>query len=116
LGDVLIPDLVVDYELQKLKKGEASIRWRVHNTSERLLIAARSFTKTNWRKTRSRRPNRQKPNIYFGPICTGNKVIADESLTKKFRHVWEKLIGVEMEAGGVANAASQAANGLLPGI
>jgi nucleoside phosphorylase len=37
-------------------------------------------------------------------ICTGNKVIAND-LAAQYREVWHLLIGVEMEAGGVAGAA-----------
>jgi nucleoside phosphorylase len=45
----------------------------------------------------------------IGPICTGDKVIAN-GLIDEYREVWSKLIGVEMEAGGTASAAFQAAN------
>ena len=50
-----------------------------------------------------------KPKQVFGPICTGDKVIAN-GLIDEYREVWSKLIGVEMEAGGTASAAFQAAN------
>ncbi len=48
--------------------------------------------------------------MHIGPVCTGNKVIADDSLADQLREVWVKLIGVEMEAGGVANAVAQSAH------
>ncbi len=52
---------------------------------------------------------RGKPKLLFGPICTGDKVIAN-GLIDEYREVWSKMIGVEMEAGGTAGAAFQAAN------
>ena len=45
----------------------------------------------------------------FGPICTGDKVIAN-GLIDEYREVWSQLLGVEMEARGTASAAFQAAN------
>jgi nucleoside phosphorylase len=42
-------------------------------------------------------------------ICTGNKVIAN-GLLEGYRHVWARLVGVEMEAGGAVKAAFQAAS------
>ena len=114
MGDILISEQVADYELQKVTDDQVSIRWQVHRVDQRLLIAAQNFTDPVWEQTTARRLNRSRPQIHFGPICTGNKVIADESLTGQFHEVWAKLIGVEMEAGGVANAVSQAAR--MPGF
>lgn len=114
IGDVLISDQVVDYELQKLGEGKPDMRWQVHRVDQRLLIAAQNFQDESWHDTAARRYDKRQPTIHFGPVCTGNKVIADESLIEQFRDVWTKLIGVEMEAGGVANAASQASR--QPGL
>jgi len=114
LGDVLVSDQVVDYELQKLEAGNAEFRWQVHRPDQRLLIAAQNFRDESWRDTTARRYDKRQATVHFGPVCTGNKVIADESLVDQFREVWAKLIGVEMEAAGVANAASQASR--QPGL
>lgn len=107
LGDVLIADQVADFELQKIVEGDADIRWQVHNVDQRLLNAAHNFNGRNWPKVTAKRFDKQSPLVHIGPICTGNKVVADESLIMQFNEVWTKLIGVEMEAGGVANAVSQ---------
>jgi nucleoside phosphorylase len=109
IGDVLVADQVADYELQKIENGKSSIRWQVHRADQRLLIAAQNFRRQGWHQTTARRYDKQEASVHFGPICTGNKVIADESLVGQYRDVWAKLIGVEMEASGVANAAAQAA-------
>ena len=42
LGDVLISDQIVDYELQKLTTDKTTIRWQVHRVDPRLLGAAKT--------------------------------------------------------------------------
>lgn len=108
LGDVLISDQVADYELQKVTTEGLQIRWQVHRVDQRLLNASRNFAGSY--ATLAPRPAAGQPTVHWGPICTGNKVVADESLAAQLREVWMKLIGVEMEAGGVANAAAQSAS------
>jgi nucleoside phosphorylase len=106
LGDVLIADQVANYELQKLTSEGASIRWRVNPVSKQLLLAARNFLGTDWMTWISAlRPSEGSPKRKIGVVCTGDKVIANK-LAEEYREVWERLIGVEMEAGGVACAAS----------
>jgi nucleoside phosphorylase/ankyrin repeat protein len=111
LGDVLVADQIADYEQQKVKDGVPSIRWQVYRADQRLLTAARNFTDSDWmRSVAAVRPTPGQPKVHIDPICTGNKVVADESLAAQLREVWSKLIGVEMEAAGVASAALQSAN------
>jgi len=110
LGDVLIADQIADYELQKLTPQATSIRWQVHRVDPRLLGAARNLRGDGWLQlVTSARPDAGTPRRHIGPVCTGDKVIAN-SLLDDYRDIWEKLIGVEMEAGGTASAAFQAAN------
>ncbi len=109
LGDVLLSDQVADYELAKVTAAGPSIRWQVHPVDQRLLIAAQNHDGDAFADLAAGRPGPGRPRVHIGPICTGNKVIADDSLASQLREVWVKLIGVEMEAGGVANAASQSA-------
>ena len=49
------------------------------------------------------------PQRHIGPIASGNKVIAYGKVVGRYREVWSRLIGVEMEAAGVAAAAFQQA-------
>jgi nucleoside phosphorylase/ankyrin repeat protein len=110
LGDILVADQIADHELQTVTDGARSIRWQVHRVDQRLLIAAQNFTDSDWvDAVAAVRPAPGHPRVHFGPICTGNKVVADESLADQFREVWSKLVGVEMEAGGAASAAFQSA-------
>jgi nucleoside phosphorylase len=109
LGDLLLADQVADYELAKVTADGASIRWQVHPVDQRLLIAAQNHSGDPCAAITAPRPAPGRPRVHIGPICTGNKVLADDGLARQLREVWAKLIGVEMEAGGVANAASQSA-------
>ncbi len=112
LGDVLISDQIVDYELQKLTTDSSTTRWQVHRVDPRLLGAAQNFLGDEWQQfIEHERPDLGKPKLHFGPICTGDKVFAN-GLMDEHREVWSKLIGVEMEAGGAASAAYQAANSI----
>ncbi len=108
-GDVLISDQIADYELQKLTDGGNQIRWVVHPVAPRLLEAARHL-RVNWRRLiRKRRPQPGRPQCFIGPVATGDKVVAIKEVLELLRSDWPKLIGIEMEAGGVASAAFQSA-------
>lgn len=109
LGDVLVSDQVADYEQAKVTADGPSIRWQVHQVDQRLLIAAQNHDGAAFADVDIPRPEPGQPRVHFGPICTGDKVIADQSLAEQLREVWIKLIGVEMEAGGVVRAAFQSA-------
>jgi nucleoside phosphorylase len=110
LGDVLVADQIADYERQKLHSAGPAIRWQVHRVDPRVLGAAKNLSDDDWiSRIDEARPLPGKPMCHFGPICTGDKVIAN-GLAESYRDVWTKLIGVEMEAGGAASAAFQAAH------
>lgn len=109
LGDLLLPDQVADYEVAKITPEGSSVRWQVHPVDQRLLIAAQNHAGGDLADAAAKRPEPGPPRVHIGPICTGNKVVADDSLADQLREVWIKLIGVEMEAGGVANAVAQSA-------
>jgi nucleoside phosphorylase len=51
---------------------------------------------------------------HIGPIASGDKIIASNEVINNFREYWPTLIGVEMEAAGMARAISQAPNS--PGL
>jgi nucleoside phosphorylase len=108
VGDVLISEQIADYELQKLTPKKTQIRWSVHRANPRMLGAAKQLRPEDWRPLiRAARPVPGESRRHAGPICTGDKVIANR-LMNQYRDVWTKLIGVEMEAGGAASGAFQA--------
>jgi nucleoside phosphorylase len=109
LGDVLIADQFVDYELQKLKSDGPSRRYEVYPADARLLAAA-SNLEQKWRElVKTPRPEEGEPARFIGPIATGDKVIAAAGALHEHLREWPKLIGVEMEAGGAARVAHTSA-------
>lgn len=108
IGDILIADQIVDYELQKLSPQGPQIRWDVHRADPRLLSACNNITDESWQKLlRNKPPGGRKPRRHNGPIASGDKVVAIGDILKQYQEIWPKLIGVEMEAAGAATAAFQ---------
>lgn len=109
LGDVLVSDQIVDYELQKLTSKGLQMRWKVYQVDPRLIGNARNLADDSWQKLITiERPGDGVPIRHIGPIASGDKVIAVEEALAKHRDVWPTLVGIEMEAGGVAVASFQA--------
>jgi len=105
LGDLLISEQVVDYELQKITEKGIEVRWSVHKASRRLFAASLNMLGDAWTKRIDvPRPKEGVSRIHVGPIASGDKVVAVESVLREYRNVWPSLIGVEMEAAGVASA------------
>ena len=114
LGDILIADQVVGYEQQKLQPRGPSIRWQPFRFAQELLTAARDRLPKGWRKgVRVGRPERGRSEIRFGTVASGDKVIASSDSLASMKEIWPKLLGVEMEAVGIASALE--AHGVLRG-
>jgi nucleoside phosphorylase len=111
LGDILVSNQVVDYELQKKRESGSEYRWFSHPADPRLLGAARNLPTSAWQGAIAEtRPGAGQPSRQLGPIATGDKVVASEEFLKELQTHYPALIGVEMEAGGAAAAAFQAAS------
>jgi adenosylhomocysteine nucleosidase len=112
LGDVLISSRVIDYELQKVRRdGDNEIRYRPHEADPRLVGAARELRDIDWFKAKeisSLRPNSNTPTKHIGCVASGDKVITTQEYLARYRASWPEMIGVEMEAAGVASACFQA--------
>lgn len=112
LGDVLIADQILDYAQQKVEDTGASIRPQSHRADPRLLAAAQHLRADAWQPAiATPRPGRQGqvPRVHFGPVASGDQVVKATANWAILLGLAPKLIGLEMEAGGVAGAASQAA-------
>lgn len=111
IGDLLISEQIVDYELQKITERGTEVRWAVHKASRRLYAAAMNVLGDDWTKRIDEpRLTPGRPQAHIGPIASGDKVIAVGDVLREYRSVWPSLIGVEMEAAGVATACFAAAN------
>lgn len=75
--------------------------------------ACNNFLGESWLASATvERPGPEKPRLHIGPVASGDKVIAVGEILAEYRKDWPKLIGVEMEAAGVAAAVSQASESL----
>jgi nucleoside phosphorylase len=113
LGDILVSDQIVDYELQKLEADGDKPRDRVHPVDPRLLLVAQSFNNERWFTLITvPRPSVGSPKRIVGPIATGDKVMARRDVLGKIMERWPKLIGIEMEAGGAIRTRLTSAVGI----
>lgn len=111
LGDILISDQIVDYELQKLTPKGPRMRWEVYRADPRLLNASKNLAPAAHQKyLNSQRPAPGRSQVHTGPLASGDKVIAFSRVLDRYREKWPRLLGVEMEAAGVATAAFQSPN------
>lgn len=111
LGDVLVAEQLVDYELGKAKPdGVVERRYQAYRPAKVLLDAAKSLPAESWAmKVDAPRPDgstgRVVPKVHFGVIGSGQKVVTDPDLVEELQGDWIELIGLEMEGVGIALAA-----------
>jgi len=105
-GDVMVARSVADYTLGKVRpNGTREERWEMYPADAGLLHAANAF-RAGWEDlVTERRPEGEgAPLRHVGVIATGGDVIASKDLIRAYRADMPKLIGVDMEGGGVAAA------------
>jgi nucleoside phosphorylase len=119
LGDVLVADQIVDYELGKLKPESLERRYNVYRPSKLLLDAGKAISNSWANSVREQRPDgttgRILPQAHFGTVASGQKVVTNLEFLNDLQKEWVELIGMEMEGAGVAAAVyeSQTTAGLL---
>ena len=117
-GDLVVSEQIVNYELGKVKEDEHIYRWKVFQSSYMLLNGMKNFKSTKWvnhlQKTFKDRKDYQ-PQVHFGTVLSGNKVIASKKEALNLTSVWDKALAVEMEASGIAQALYYA-NSTIPFI
>jgi nucleoside phosphorylase len=112
LGDVIVGDQIVDFELQKLTPEGPFPRDSIHRADPRLLNAALNLADDAWLELITvSRPKKGLPGQRVGPVATGDKVIASPEFLERVLSRFPKIVGVEMEAGGAASASFQAPDG-----
>lgn len=119
LGDVIVGEQVVDYEFGKRVVNRTDHRYQVFRPGKSLLNAAQAATPNEWAMTvKHPRPDattgRVIPQVHFGVVASGEKVVKDPEFVRELKEDWAQLIGVEMEGIG-AYAAAYEAEG-MPGI
>jgi len=114
LGDVLVADQVVDYELGKDKSEGIERRYQAYRPAHLLLAGAKLLQPNMWALSiDTPRPDgntgRVVPKVHFGTIASGMKVIVNLELVEELQADWTELIGVDMEGMGLALAAYESA-------
>lgn len=116
LGDVLIGDQIADYTLGKIAEDTSrTIRWRGYPADANLLDSANNLI-NGWQfLIKTPRPKKgSSPKRKLGTIVSGGDVITCADILTEYKRQWPKLLGVEMEGGGLAAALD--ANSRRPGL
>lgn len=114
LGDILVADKIVHYEPQKIRPDGPELRHRILEADPLLYDRALNLQTDDWWKNIpvDVLPDASfdySPKVHFGPLASGEKVIADIATIQGLQRHIAKLVGVEMESAGVASAAFGAA-------
>mgnify|MGYP003564906791 CR=1 FL=1 len=108
LGDIVVSDQIVDYELGKITPTGTAPRWSVYRSDPRLKEKLANYKNTDWTKhIASKRPVGNQsviPAVHTGVVLSGNKVIADEKTAGALGSIWTRATAIEMEASGIASA------------
>ena len=114
LGDIVVSDQIVDYELGKVTPAGGTPRWSVYRSDPALLGKLLNFRDTSWlAHVAVPRPDADAgriPRILHGVVLSGNKVIADEATAGSLSSVWTRATAIEMEGAGIAAALYQSKN------
>ena len=96
LGDILVSKQILLYDNQKIKDGEIILRGDKSTASVSLLNHFNTFSQSS----------RQDPNVQFGLILSGEKLIDDIDYRKSLQELQQEAIGGEMEGAGLYVAAA----------
>jgi nucleoside phosphorylase len=111
LGDIVVSEQIVDYELGRVDGTDTPPRWSVYRSDPALLDPLRNFREDGWAASITvPRPDGRAdimPRVIFGVVLSGNKVIADATATGAMRSVWSRAVAIEMEGAGIAAAVHQ---------
>lgn len=111
LGDVVIANLIVNYDNGKIEEGKIRYRWDAYNTDTYLSKRIKDYPDDNWiNNISSPHPSGLKKLTilkHLGIMMSGAKVISDKEYAANLKSVWEMALAVEMESGGVGSAINQ---------
>jgi nucleoside phosphorylase len=119
LGDLVVGEQIVGYELGRAMDGRTERRFQVLRPAHKLLEAARNLRTEEWVFGAAKlRPDgssgRILPKVHFGVVASGEKVVADAGLVEELKSSWSQLVGIEMESYGTALAVFEAET--VPGM
>ena len=112
LGDVVVANYVHYYEPAKLVPGGEQDRSQDFRTDRLLYGRAQAYEASEWRgEIDAELPEEdthdaRRPEAHFGPIGSGEKVVADEEALRQLLVACPKMLATAMEGAGVARAAA----------
>jgi nucleoside phosphorylase len=114
VGDVIVADKVVDLASRKIRQSENEMKTEFRpdtyeiNDVVKIFCESDLFDKHQWAHERVKSPHwpdkGRHPQIQYGPIASIDEVVSDDDWRTKLLQASPKLLGVEMEAGGVCDA------------
>jgi formylglycine-generating enzyme required for sulfatase activity/nucleoside phosphorylase len=111
LGDIVVADFCYAYEQAKRRPSGDEPRGQQLASDRFLYGRALAFEDEHWKQAIGVAPPTplasHAPAVHFGPIASGEKVIADLKTLPWLTEQVPKLLATEMEGAGVAKAASQ---------
>ncbi len=119
LGDIIVAEQILGYEVGKVADGKTKPRYQVVRPAFNLVEAARNLSTEKWvLSAKVSRPdgssNRIIPRLHFGVVASGEKIVADTNFAQELKSQWSQLAGIEMESYGTALAAYQSET--VPGM
>lgn len=112
LGDVIVSEQIVDYEIGKITSKGFSPRWSVYPCDAGLLNGVNNIRSDHWQRyiTTSCPIGENKPGFHVGTYLSGNKVIANEKMAGALKAIWSRASAIEMESAGIAAVLRQISN------
>jgi nucleoside phosphorylase len=113
-GDVVVADYIFYYEMAKLTSAGEQRRAQQFRTDRLLYGRAESYEQSDWKSDLDRLvPDGEEisarvPEAHFGPIASGEKVVANKAALQELIDDCPKLLAVAMEGAGVARATTLA--------
>ena len=114
LGDVVVSNQIIYYENAKETPSGSEPRPDGPPVDRELLNRARYYNGDWHTFIREKRPSdstsNEVPQVYFGAIASGEKVIADEERASELKRLHSKILAIDMESHGVGDAAARSKN------
>ena len=107
LGDILIPDRIVEYEALKVEDGTSKFHGLITPSSGAHVQRIQGWLgSSDWLERRGALLPlpRHKISLHTDALASGEKVVASKNLIKQISSLTRKICGIEMEAIGVAQA------------
>ncbi|EDN70299.1 phosphorylase family protein [Beggiatoa sp. PS] len=102
LGDILIPEKIVDASVGKVIEGEKITDYEMYEPDDELF---EKTVLTNWSDfLKEKRPKNGTSSIIRGLVISSGEVIADLKKVNSYQKTWRKMSGFEMEGAAVAVA------------